>query len=137
HRPPRPVRLSFMRPAFTRPARLALLAGLAVFSAPPASAQVTLTGPYVTYAQNFNTLPNTGTTGSALPAGWLFTETGSTADTTYGISDGSSSTANTYSFGSTGSTDRALGALGSTGSGGLNTTVGASFVNNAGMPPPG
>ena len=84
---------------------------------------------WVSSTQNFNTLASTGTTSSTLPAGWTFSESGTSANTSYGIGTGSSNTGNTYSFGSTGSTDRAFGGLRS---GALNPTIGASFTNTTG-----
>jgi len=77
------------------------------------------------YTQNFDTLALSGTS-SVIPAGWVISEAGTAADTTYAAGTGSSTTGNTYSFGSTGSTDRALGGL-RTGS--LIPTIGASFQN--------
>ena len=96
----------------------------------PAQAQIPLTTPGATYNQNFDTLANTGTTGTALPTGWAFTETGTNADTTYGIGTGSSTTGNTYSFGAAASTERAFGTLLS---GSLTPLIGACFVNNTGV----
>jgi Multicopper oxidase len=80
--------------------------------------------------QDFGSLASSGTTGTILPACWAFSESG--GNTTYGIGDGSSATANTYSFGSTASPDRAFGTL--RGTGGLNSTIGAAFTNTTGLP---
>ncbi len=76
--------------------------------------------------QDFNALARTGTTGSALPAGWEFAEVGSAANTTYGVGSGTSATGNTYSFGITNDSDRAFGGLLS---GTLAPLIGASFEN--------
>lgn len=80
------------------------------------------------YAQNFDTLANTGTS-STLPSGWSFVETGTAANTTYGVDTGSSTTGNTYSYGASGSTERAFGTLQS---GSLISTIGACFINATG-----
>jgi|GEM_PF-1303324 len=82
-----------------------------------------------TYSQDFNTLASSGTTGSAVPAGWLFVEGGSSGNATYGIDNGGSNTGNTYSYGTTSSNDRAFGGLRS---GNLIPTIGGYFVNNTG-----
>ncbi|HLO88904.1 MAG TPA: choice-of-anchor I family protein [Nostocaceae cyanobacterium] len=88
---------------------------------------ISLTG--TTYIQDFDSLANSGTTSDVLPAGWEFLETGTNANTTYGINNGSSNTGNTYSYGASGSTDRAFGGLQS---GSLVPTIGVSFTNNTG-----
>ncbi len=80
------------------------------------------------YTQDFNSLASSGT-GTILPDGWSFTESGSSANATYTAGTGSSTTGDTYSFGATGNPDRALGTLLS---GNVATTIGASFVNNTG-----
>ncbi|MBN8814068.1 MAG: PEP-CTERM sorting domain-containing protein [Sphingomonas sp.] len=92
-----------------------------------ASAQTALTT--TSYIQNFDTLASSGSTGTALPAGWAINETGTNANASYGIGDGSSNSGNTYSFGTTGSTERALGSLGS---GSLEATYGVLFTNQLG-----
>jgi hypothetical protein len=80
------------------------------------------------YYQDFNTLANTGTS-STLPTGWRLSESGTSADNTYGATDGSANSGNTYSFGATGNTERAFGTLRS----GSNTpTIGAVVTNNTG-----
>ncbi|WP_069790376.1 ExeM/NucH family extracellular endonuclease [Cyanobacterium sp. IPPAS B-1200] len=88
---------------------------------------INLTG--LNYDQNFDTLANSGEPSNVLPLGWFFLETGNNANETYGISDGSSNSGNTYSYGSTDATDRAFGALLS---GSLNSMIGAGFTNNSG-----
>ena len=80
------------------------------------------------YTQDFNTLATIGTSG-ALPPGWAFGESGSTADSTYAAGTGSSTTGNTYSFGSAGNSDRAFGGLQSSS---LIPTMGAVFQNDSG-----
>src|SRR6478672_7696074 len=88
--------------------------------------QISLTGS--TYTQDFNTLANTGTS-STLPAGWLLSEAGTNANTTYTAGNGSGTAGDTYSFGATSSADRAFGGLQS---GSLIPTIGAFFINNTG-----
>src|SRR5262245_56409501 len=91
----------------------------------------------VPYYQSFNTtspgLANTGSTATTLPNGWAFVETGSGANATYSIGNGSSSTPDTYSFGSTGSNDRAFGTIRGNDSAGLQAIIGANFQNNTGV----
>jgi hypothetical protein len=81
--------------------------------------------------ENFDTLANSGTTATTLPTGWAFAETGTNANTTYGIGNGSGTGGNTYSFGAVSAADRSFGLLQSTS---LTPTAGASFVNNAKLP---
>ncbi|MBA4312779.1 MAG: hypothetical protein C0417_09135 [Chlorobiaceae bacterium] len=80
------------------------------------------------YTQDFNTLASSGTS-SAMPTGWMFTETGSNANTTYTAGNGSGTAGDSYSFGTTSSSDRAMGAL-------LSSTLvpvyGGSFTNSTG-----
>ncbi|MBD2345116.1 ExeM/NucH family extracellular endonuclease [Anabaena subtropica FACHB-260] len=82
----------------------------------------------IAVTENFDTLANTGTS-SILPSDWVFTESGTNANTTYTAGTGSSNAGDTYSFGAAGSTDRALGTLQS---GSLIPTFGSSFTNNTG-----
>lgn len=81
-----------------------------------------------TYSQDFNTLAISGTS-AVTPAGWLFAETGTNANTTYNSGTGSGNAGDTYSFGASGNTERAFGGLLS---GSLVPTIGASFINNTG-----
>ncbi|MUG95831.1 hypothetical protein F7734_27120 [Scytonema sp. UIC 10036] len=87
---------------------------------------IQLNGPY---SQNFDTLASSGTPSNVLPPDWVFSETGTNANSTYTVGTGSSNTGDTYSFGEAGSTDRALGTLRS---GNLVPTIGASFTNTTG-----
>lgn len=80
------------------------------------------------YSQDFNTLANSGT-GSTTPLGWLFSESGANANTTYAAGDGGSNGGNTYSFGTGTDADRAFGGLRS---GSLIPIVGAVFTNTTG-----
>ena len=67
----------------------------------------------INYSQNFDTLASTGTTGTVLPTGFTFLETGGNANTSYTVGTGSGTAGDTYSFGLAGSTDRAFGSIGS------------------------
>jgi hypothetical protein len=90
-------------------------------------AAVTLTQFNSPLAESFDTLANA--TGSVMPAGWQFEESGSSANTTYGAGTGSSSTGNTYSFGATGSTERSLGGVRTSG---VASTFGTFVTNDTG-----
>jgi len=90
------------------------------------NSQVSLTGP--TYNQDFNTLALSGTS-SAVPAGWLFSESGTNANTIYTAGTGSGNAGDTYSFGAASNNERAFGGLQS---GSLVPTIGAGFTNNTG-----
>ena len=100
--------------------RLFLLA-LAGASAVARLSALTLTAPGLAATENFDSLGLVA--GSTLPAGWELNETGSSANTAYGVGNGSSSTGNTYSFGATGDSDRALGALRTSGVASMFGTV--------------
>ena len=103
--------------------------GAAPIAAPEAPlAAISLAGG-VPYAQNFDTLANSGATNSAVPDGWALYETGSSANATYTAGTGSTTTGDTYSFGASGSTERAFGGLQSAN---LTPTIGADFQNNTG-----
>jgi len=90
------------------PLRLFAAGLLAAAAIVPATA-ITLTVPNLPETENFDSLGLVS--GSTLPAGWELNESGSGANTSYGVGNGSSSTGNTYSFGATGATDRALGSI--------------------------
>ncbi len=92
-----------------------------------ATAQVSLTGP--AYTQDFDSLANSGSGHTALPAGWLLNESGTNANGQYQAGTGSGNSGDSYSFGASGSTERALGGLLS---GSLNPSFGACFTNNVG-----
>lgn len=112
---------------FRRDALRASLSLLFLTGTAPAFAQyVALTSTPVT--QNFDALASSGT-GSNLPNGWYFVETGNNANTTYAADDGSANAGNTYSYGAGGSGERALGLLRS---GSLSPTVGARLRNDSG-----
>jgi len=91
-----------------------------------AVAQVAINGSI----QNFDTLAATGT-GSTLPPGWAFVETGTNAETTYAADNGANQSGNTYSYGATGSSERAFGMLLS---GSLVSTIGVHLQNAGGTP---
>jgi len=90
------------------------------------NSQVSLTGP--AYNQDFNTLALSGTS-SIVPTGWLFSESGTNANTLYTAGTGSGNAGDTYSFGAASNSERAFGGLQS---GSLNPTIGAGFTNNTG-----
>lgn len=81
-----------------------------------------------TYTQDFNTLSNT-IASTTLPPGWILVESGTGSNTSYSVTTGTSTAADTYSAGASSSTDRALGSLRSNA---LGSTIGASFTNNSG-----
>jgi predicted extracellular nuclease len=111
---------------------LALLLNALPVQSASAAGGVSLTMIGTAYTQDFNTLTSTpdGGTSSTLPSGWDFSETGTNANTTYGIGTGSNNAGNTYSFGATSSSERAFGGLLS---GSVTPTIGASFTNNTGQ----
>lgn len=100
--------------------RVLLVGFLAATLIGPAAA-INLTVPGVVAGEDFNSLGTA--TGSAMPAGWEFSESGAGANATYGAGNGSSSTGNTYSFGATGGTERALGSLRTTSLGSMFGSV--------------
>src|SRR6185312_7359910 len=73
------------------------------------------------YTQNFDT------TTAAVPAGWLFSEAGTNANTAFSSGTGSSNAGDTYFLGAAG--EWAFGGLQS---GSLIPTVGVAFTNNSG-----
>ena len=79
--------------------------------------------------EHFDTLAASGT-GSALPPGWRFVESGTNANTSYAADNGATAGGNTYSYGATGSSDRAFGALRS---GSLQPLIGAQLGNDSGL----
>lgn len=95
----------------------ALVALLALFAAPQAYAQFSLTT--TNYTQNFNGLgtATTNVTDGNLNNitntlnGWYFRETGSTTNTTITANNGSASAGDTYNYGATSGADRSLGGL--------------------------
>lgn len=93
----------------------------------PVSA-IVITDVGMVFSENFDSLASSGT-GSALPAGWSFAESGTSANGTYATGTGSSNIGNTYSFGASGSSERALGGLQS---GTLVPTFGVQILNGSG-----
>jgi len=111
-----------------RGARGAALCLLLAFASPVALAQfVPLVGG-VPATQNFNALASSGT-GTAVPDGWYFVETGNNANTSYAADDGTVNSGNTYSYGATGSSERAFGLLRSSS---LVPMIGARLRNDSG-----
>src|SRR3954471_7448448 len=83
-----------------------------------ARGQLSITSTGTTYAQDFNTLAQSGTTntptGGIFNEGWLFLEAPSTANQNYAGGGGSSILGDTYSLGGAGvntADDRAFGML--------------------------
>src|SRR5439155_21620204 len=87
---------------------LVLLVGFAI--PVHAAGSISLTSLGVPVTEIFDTLVNTGTSGT-LPNGWYLAESGTNANSTYTAGTGSSTAGDTYSFGSASSTDRAFGGL--------------------------
>jgi hypothetical protein len=117
---------------FSRRAPALAAVALVLLDAPALFAQVALTTSGAPYTQDFNTLATSGTTNTALPAGWTLTESGGgTRDNEqYAADTGSSNTGDTYSYGASASAERAFGGLLS---GTLVPTIGAAFTNNTGV----
>lgn len=109
--------------------RASILTGVvwaaAALPASQLAAAIALSNGSSSYSQDFDTLPTTGT-GSTLPTGWEFVESGSNANTSYNSGNGNNQTGDTYSYGAGGSTDRAFGQLRS---GTVTTVIGAVFEN--------
>lgn len=91
--------------------RVLPLAFLCLLVTATATAQFSITSTTTTYTQNFIGLRATSGTSTSLPTGWRLLETGTNANTSYATDAGSSTTANTYSYGTGTNTDRALGGL--------------------------
>lgn len=106
--------------------RLLFIGSLLALSYSPAAA-ITINLVDVSYAEDFNSLATA--TGSIMPASWVFAETGSAANATYGAGSGSSTTGNTYSFGASDDSERALGALRTAS---LVSSWGTEIVNQTG-----
>lgn len=109
--------------------RFGVLVLTALMSAPSAFCTPVSIGQLgVAYSQNFDALAASGT-GSTMPLGWVFVETGSNANGLYTAGAGTSNTGDTYSFGASGDSDRALGGLRS---GNLVPLFGVEFRNDTG-----
>ena len=93
------------------------------------NAQVSISSTTTPYTQNFNSLRSSSGTSNALPTGWRILETGSSANSSYGVDAGSSTTGNTYSYGIGSNTERALGSLQSSS---LITSFGIQIRNTTG-----
>ena len=79
--------------------------------------------------QTFDSLAASGT-GSGVPTGWSFLETGSNANGTYAADSGATESGNTYSYGAGGNGERAFGMLRS---GSLVPIIGARLRNDSGL----
>ncbi len=97
----------------------------------PPTGSITLTTPGTAYAQSFNSLASSGSSGT-VPTGWYFQETGTSTyrNTAYRADTGSSNIGDTYSYGASGASDRALGCLLSNA---LTPMLGAQLTNNTGV----
>ena len=78
--------------------------------------------------QTFDSLAAAGT-GSSVPTGWTFFESGTNANATYAADTGATNSGNTYSYGASGSAERAFGLLRS---GSLSPMIGARLRNDSG-----
>lgn len=98
--------------------------------------QISYLTPGSNYNQTFDgilsTVPANNTTQSipALPTDWVWVESGSNANTTYRVDNGSSNTSDFYLLGATNSTERAIGGYSSNN---LQSEWGASLINNTGV----
>ena len=92
-----------------------------------ANAQISVGALDETYTQDFNSLAPLNT-GSAMPPGWRFEETGSGANGEYTADSGTLSAGDTYSYGPA-TTERALGTLRTDS---VGSTIGVSFRNDTG-----
>ncbi|HWQ34998.1 MAG TPA: Calx-beta domain-containing protein [Blastocatellia bacterium] len=98
------------------------------FTASASATAISLTTIGTAYTQNFDALASSGTSGT-VPAGWAFSESGSSANATYTAGSGTSSTGDTYSFGAAGNPERAFGGLQSSS---VIPLIGACFKNETG-----
>ncbi len=116
---------------------LSILSLLLYFTASGQYSYTTLGG---TYSQDFNNLSATAAPSSAIAGGslanvntsmngWFFSESGTSSNTSYTATNGSSASGDTFSLGASSTTDRALGGLQS---GSLIPTYGFYFTNNTG-----
>lgn len=100
----------------------------------PATGQVLYQGLGVEFTEDFDTLPNAGSTfdwlDSVTIAGWYVDNTTPNSFNPAKISHGSSTTGKLYSFGSIGSAERALGSLSSSTVGGIY--MGTRIINQTG-----
>ena len=111
---------------YTRLTLAVMLLGASIPHAYAQTGSVSLVGGPPT-VQTFDSLASSGT-GSAVPTGWAFVETGSNANGTYAADNGAGNAGNTYSFGAASSTERAFGMLRS---GSLVPMIGARLSNNS------
>ncbi len=85
--PPRAVirlsALALLLAGFVQPA-------LADVQNPVNPVAISLASTGVAYTQDFSTLASTGSTSSVLPAGWIYFESGTNANTTYSVNSGTS-----------------------------------------------
>ena len=97
--------------------------------------QISYLVPASNYNQTFDgilsVVPGNNTTQAVpvLPASWVWVESGSNANLTYRVDNGSSNTNDFYLYGSTNNSERAIGGYSGNN---LQSQWGASFVNNTG-----
>lgn len=122
-------------------ALLPLASRAQTFVTPSALTPASLTALNAPYLQDFTILDNAAAS-NVLPTGWGFVETGTAANSTYGVPPiGSTSTDGTYSMGATTAADRADRAFGTfltnitTPAPAVTNTpiIGAAFRNNTGQ----
>ncbi|MFD2720857.1 beta strand repeat-containing protein [Hymenobacter monticola] len=111
----------------------ATAATTAFTTATPPPPSISIAAVNTPYSENFNSLATGGTANSisTLPLGWTFDEADTNANTTYRADDGGSATGDTFSYGTGTATERAFGTLAS---GSLQSTIGATYTNNTGVP---
>ena len=106
-----------------------LVFALCFFVSTQIKAQVGITKLASTYKQTFDSM-SASSTGSTMPTGWYFHESGSSNPGTYQADSGNASAGNTYSYGAkSGASDRAFGSISSS----SNTVlIGVAFTNKTG-----
>jgi RHS repeat-associated protein len=109
----------------------------ALFAAASGRGQVVYQSLEDVYTQNFNSLPSTGSTytwtDNSTIAGWYAANSGSLSFNPAGVTTGSTTTGNLYSFGSSGASDRALGSIGSGSSNAGGFFYGVKLTNDTGV----
>jgi len=107
-----------------------MLVATMLVAACPITSAIEITDIGAIHNEDFDTLASTASS-SVLPVGWSLSESGTSADSSFGVGTGSSTTGNTYSFGAANSPERALGGLLS---GTLAPTFGVEIRNATGGP---
>lgn len=120
------------KPAHWSRALLAVSFSVLTFSVPCLAQSIPMAGPG-SYAQNFDTLPTTGTTAwtnNSTVAAWYAQKASTATSLNIVASDGSSNSGQLYSFGTGTNTERALGTVGSSTPG--TFAYGVQFQNTSG-----